>query len=140
LYLGRFFAYKKQEHPMIKRANVVNLPKAADGKSLAAVLHKAETTTVRDPYILFDWDEANGKCYQVGYAVLYPGCRTGGHEHEDLEEVYHVKSGYGIMHIGSEVFEIGPGDTWIVPLQKEHWTENPGNLPLEMFWTVIKVK
>lgn len=125
---------------MIKRANVVKLPKAADGKSLAAVLQKAGTTTVRDPYVLFDWDEANGKRYQVGYAVLYPGCRTGGHAHEDLEEIYHVKSGYGIMHIGDEAFDIGPGDTWIVPLQQEHWTENPSNLPLEMFWTVIKVK
>jgi mannose-6-phosphate isomerase-like protein (cupin superfamily) len=124
---------------MRKNINVRKLDRSADGKSLAAVLKKADTTTVRDPYILFDWGDSEGKHFQAGYSVLYPGCRTGGHEHTDLEEVYHVISGYGVMHIGEDAFEVGPGDTWIVPVNQNHWTEDPGNLPLEMFWFVVKV-
>ena len=124
---------------MVKQANIRKLARAGDSKSLAAVILKAETTTIRDPYILFDWDDSEGKRFQAGYAILYPGCRTGGHEHTDLEEVYHVVSGNGVMHVGDDAFEVGPGDTWIVPLNQYHWTENTGNLPLNMFWIVIKV-
>ncbi|MCU0488193.1 MAG: cupin domain-containing protein [Anaerolineales bacterium] len=124
---------------MIKTVNVRSQARAMDGKSFAAMLQKMENNVVRDPYVLFDWGDSQGGHFQAGYSVLYPGCRTGGHGHEDLEEVYHVISGYGIMHIGEDAFEIGPGDSWLVPLKQPHWTENPGNLPLEMFWFVIKV-
>ena len=38
------------------------------------------------------------------------------------------------MHIGDEEFKVGPGDTWVVPIHNQHWTDNPGNIPLQMFW------
>ena len=87
---------------MAKKISLSDLDLAADAKSLKAALEKADTNKVRDPYILFDWDDAEGKNFKAGYAVLYPGCRTGGHEHDDVEEVYHVVNGNGNMYIGDE--------------------------------------
>ena len=124
---------------MAKKISLSDLDLAADAKSLKAALEKADTNKVRDPYILFDWDDAEGKNFKAGYAVLYPGCRTGGHEHDDVEEVYHVVNGKGNMYVGDESFAFEPGDTWIVPRFKHHWTENTGNRPIEMFWILIKV-
>lgn len=124
---------------MIKKTNVENLERAKDSKSLYALLQKAETNKVRDPYIFFDWTDSEGGKFQAGYSVLYPGCRSGGHEHNDAEEVYFVVSGSGVMHIGDESFEICAGDSWVVPLYLHHWTDNPGNNPLELFWIVVKL-
>ena len=124
---------------MAKKSNFLEMEIASDAKSLTAALDKAETNKVRDPYVLFDWDSSEGKNFQAGYAILYPGCRTGGHDHDDVEEVYHAINGSGIMHIGEESFEFGPGDTWIVPRYQFHWTENTGNRPIELFWILIKV-
>ena len=124
---------------MAKIKNVSDLQRASDGKSLKALLEKSGVNSLRDPYIIFDWDDSESKNFQAGYAIVYPGCRTGGHAHEDVEEVYHVVSGTGMMHIGDESFEIGPGDTWIVPLHQDHWTENLGNRALEFFWILVKV-
>lgn len=122
-----------------KRTNVSKLERATDSKSLDAVLKVVDTNKVRDPYILFDWQESEGQNFQAGYAILYPGCRTGGHEHTDVEEVYYVVNGSGVMHVGNDSFDVGPGDTWIVPRYQFHWTENPGNTPLEMFWILVKI-
>ena len=124
---------------MVTRNNFLDMELASDPKSLKATLEKAETNKVRDSYIIFDWDVSEGKHFQAGYAILYPGCRTGGHDHDDVEEVYHVLNGKGVMHIGEEAFEFGPGDSWIVPRYQFHWTENTGNRPMEMFWILIRV-
>jgi mannose-6-phosphate isomerase-like protein (cupin superfamily) len=124
---------------MSNKKNAAESTRANDGKSLAAVMKNMPNNTLRDPYTLLDWGDSKGGHFQAGYSVIYPGCRSGGHEHSDLEEVYHVVSGQGIMHIGEEEFNVGPGDTWVVPINHQHWTDNPGNLPLEMFWIVIKI-
>ena len=124
---------------MARLTNVSKLKRADDPKTLQGLLEKSGTTALRDPYVLFDWDASEGGNFQAGYAIIYPGCRTGGHHHEDVEEVYHVVSGSGVMHIGDESFEVNSGDTWIVPLHLEHWTENLGNRPLEVFWILVKV-
>jgi mannose-6-phosphate isomerase-like protein (cupin superfamily) len=124
---------------MSTKRNVFGLSRANDGKSFDAIMKSASSNTVRDPYVLLDWTDSKGGHFQSGYSIIYPGCRSGGHEHSDLEEVYHVISGHGIMHIGNDEFEVGPGDTWVVPINNQHWTDNPGNLPLEMFWIVVKI-
>ena len=121
------------------KKNAAEMERVSDEKSLSAVLAKADTNKIRDPYIFYDYSDTTGDRFQAGYAVLYPGCRTGGHSHDDAEEVYHVVSGRGVMHIGDESFEVSPGDTWLVPVDEFHWTDNPGNLPLELFWIVIKL-
>ena len=122
-----------------KHTNISRLDRASDPKSLEAALKIAETNKVRDPYILFDWEDSEGKNFQAGFAILYPGCRTGGHEHDDVEEVYYVVNGSGVMHVGEDTFEVAQGDTWIVPRHQYHWTDNPSNTPLQMFWILVKI-
>lgn len=124
---------------MVDKRNASEQKMASDGKSFNAVLKSLQSNTLRDPYILLDWGDSKGGHFQAGYSIIYPGCRSGGHEHSDLEEIYHVISGQGVMHIGDQEFKVCPGDTWVVPINHQHWTDNPGNLPLEMFWTVVKV-
>lgn len=124
---------------MIPRASVNAMERAADGKSLSALLRTVQTNKIRDPYIYFDWDDAGNNRFQAGYSLIYPGCRTGGHEHDDAVEVYFVISGNGVMHVGEEAFEVSPGDSWVVPLHEHHWTDNPCNRPLEMYWIVVKL-
>lgn len=124
---------------MIKVVNTNKLERANDKKSLYSLLTKTGTYEVRDPYILFKPEETQSKAFTAGYATIYPGCRTGGHTHDDVEEIYHIVRGKGNMKIGDEVFEVSAGDTFVVPLYKFHSTENTGNTPLEMFWVLVKV-
>lgn len=99
-----------------------------------------DKNVVRDSYILFDFPESEGKAFQAGYSVVYPGCRTGGHQHEDVEEVYHIIRGEGMMTVGNEAFRVSSGDTLIVPRFQLHTITNSGNLPIEYFWILIKVR
>lgn len=124
---------------MDKAINALQCQRPSDAKSFASLLSKAEANQVRDSFLLIDWGDSRGGRIQAGFAVVYPGCRTGGHHHDDAEEVYHVVGGSGIMHIGESAFEVREGDTWLVPLHEPHWTDNPGNLPLQMFWIVVKL-
>jgi mannose-6-phosphate isomerase-like protein (cupin superfamily) len=121
---------------VIKNASKMN--RNDDNKSMAKVLVKAGTNEVRDPYILFNPEDSQSEC-TVGYAIIYPGCKTSGHTHEDVEEVYHIVRGEGVMTIGDKNYNIKAGDTFIVPLYNFHSTENTGNMPLELFWTLVKV-
>lgn len=99
-----------------------------------------DKNVVRDSYIYFDFDESEGEAFQAGYSIVYPGCRTGGHSHDDLEEVYHIVRGTGLMTIGDDEFEVQPGDTYLVPRFQHHTFKNPGNMPVEYFWIVIKTE
>ncbi len=121
----------------VTKKNYKNLPAASDSGSFHDFKKSKEPIKLRDPYILFDFQETKNK-YQIGYLIVYPGCRTGGHIHDDAEEVYHVINGYGRMVIGEDEFDIEPADTFIVPSHKMHFTFNTGNSPLKMFWAVVK--
>ena len=59
-------------------------------------------------------------------AVVPPGARTLAHMHHRAEEIYHVTSGTGRMRLGSESFDIGPGDTVLIAPGTEHDVMNTG--------------
>lgn len=59
-------------------------------------------------------------------ARVAPGARTAPHVHRVSEELYHVTQGRGRMTLGNETFEVGEGDTVLIPLGTPHCIENTG--------------
>jgi len=56
--------------------------------------------------------------------TFQPGQYIPPHYHRDLEEVYHVKAGWGRMHVGDEVAVVHSGDTILVPVDTVHSLHN----------------
>ncbi len=60
------------------------------------------------------------------------------HFHPDLEEIYYVLSGYGVMTIGDEKAEISRGDVVYIPVLAPHTLLNTGNVPLRFVTVSVK--
>lgn len=67
---------------------------------------------------------------------LPPGGAEGMHSHmpsdEPLEELYVVIEGQARMHIGSDVFNLSPGDAALAPVGSEHNLRNTGDVLLRV--------
>ena len=59
--------------------------------------------------------------------VLPPGCAVTLHHHRQIEEIYYVVEGRGLMTIGDEVREVEAGDAIYVPRGSRHTLENTGS-------------
>ena len=59
-------------------------------------------------------------------ARVPPGGRTRLHRHHLTEELYHITAGRGLMTLGSETFEVLPGDTLCIPPGTPHCIANAG--------------
>ena len=66
------------------------------------------------------------KAQSLAEATLKPEQSTGKHLHVRAEEVYYVLKGRGLMEIGQEKREIGPGDGIAIPPGSEHKLTNTG--------------
>lgn len=51
----------------------------------------------------------------VSKTILHPGKETGGHSHDDQEEVYHFVYGEGEMGVGPSKFPVSSGDIVLIP-------------------------
>ncbi len=71
---------------------------------------------------------------------LEPGQGVSLHFHPDLEEIYYVLSGYGMMTIGDETKEIERYDVVYIPKTLPHTLNNTGNVPLRFVTLSVKVK
>lgn len=60
-------------------------------------------------------------------ARIPPGETTDLHHHLRSEELYHVTAGEGLMTLGTQQFEILPGDTVAIPPQTPHCVRNIGD-------------
>lgn len=58
--------------------------------------------------------------------VLPPGLAVTPHHHNQLEEIYYILSGGGVMTVGDEKREVGAGDAVYVPRGHRHTLENTG--------------
>ena len=63
-------------------------------------------------------------------AVIESGCSTLRHRHVKTEEVYYVLSGQGMLEIGGEVEEVGPGDARLIVPGDAHRVTATGIEPL----------
>jgi mannose-6-phosphate isomerase-like protein (cupin superfamily) len=65
-------------------------------------------------------------------AVVAPGATTRLHRHRGSEELYLITAGTGRMTLGSETFDVAPGDTVCIPPGTPHCIENTGAGPLHI--------
>jgi len=60
-------------------------------------------------------------------ARLPAGGSTTPHHHVKTEEIYYVLSGQGVMRVGSESQQVGPGDAIAIPPGASHQITNTGS-------------
>ncbi|HVG22352.1 MAG TPA: cupin domain-containing protein [Blastocatellia bacterium] len=64
--------------------------------------------------------------------VLPPGRAVTPHYHKQVEEIYYILSGSGVMTVGDERREVGAGDAVYVPRGHRHTLENTGAEPIRL--------
>ncbi len=120
----------------IKVTNISNTGIQQSEHSFENLLQKKKSNVLRDSFILISPENSTTETLKAGYTTVYPGCRTSGHTHPELEEIYHIVKGQGIMKVGEQEFKVKAGDTFLVPFGDFHTTENPFTETLEYFWVV----
>ena len=64
-------------------------------------------------------------------ARLPAGASTAAHHHVRTEEIYYVLEGRGLMRVGDETREVGPGDAVAIPPGAVHQITNTGTTALK---------
>ena len=119
--------------------NVQNLKPDEGERSLQFNVKKRKSKILRDTYFLIDPEISPSQKLKMGHTIIYPTGKTTGHVHDDMEEVYFVVSGEGIMKIGDDEFPIKTGDAFYVPPGEYHTTYQKGNLPLTVVWVTCRL-
>ena len=119
--------------------NVQNKKPDEDVRSLRASVCGRNKEVLRDTYFLINKENSPTKKLNMGYTTIYPTGSTTGHTHEDMEEVYFVISGKGVMVVGEDKFEVEQGDGLYVPPGVFHTTYQRGNLPMVVLWVTGKL-
>jgi mannose-6-phosphate isomerase-like protein (cupin superfamily) len=65
-------------------------------------------------------------------ATVEPGMHTQAHMHRRSEEIYHITVGTGRMTLGDAEFDIGVGDTVLIPPGTRHFVRNSGSVALKI--------
>lgn len=79
-------------------------------------------------------DRTTSKVTQCSLAeeTLLPGQAVTPHHHRELEEIYYILSGSGVMTVGDEKREVAAGDAIYVPRRSRHTLENTGAEPIKL--------
>ncbi|MBF0465263.1 MAG: cupin domain-containing protein [Nitrospirae bacterium] len=72
------------------------------------------------------------KNQSLASAVIAQGQETLLHKHINTEELYHIVSGTGLMHIDGSEFAVNPGDTVLIEPGIPHKIKNTGREPLQI--------
>lgn len=120
--------------------NVQDKEADVDPRSLRARIQNRDKDVLRDTYFLVDPEDSPSRRLKMGCTVIYPTGTTTGHAHADMEEVYYVISGEGVMVVGEDKFPIKSGDAFYVPPGEFHTTYQSGNLPLTVLWVTGKLE
>lgn len=70
---------------------------------------------IRDTHVYQVIDNKFLNHLTLSKTILHPLERTGGHNHEGLEEVYFFQKGNGRMQLDEEFFAVKPGDVVLIP-------------------------
>lgn len=102
---------------LIKRTSDCNEFTANDGCRIREVLHPAN-----------DGDRlgSSGLPFSLAIARVEPGKQSYAHYLRQVE-VYYILDGRGVMHVGEESAEVGPGDAVYIPPGASQWISNTGD-------------
>ena len=64
--------------------------------------------------------------------VLPPGHTVTPHHHREIEEIYYIVAGRGLMTVGSQQQEVAAGDAVYVPRGHRHTLTNTGTEPIRL--------
>ena len=110
-----------------------------DPRSLRARVSNRDKKVLRDTYYLIEAAKGPSHRLSSGYTTIYPTGSTTGHTHDDIEEIYFVISGEGIMVVGDDEYPIKANDCLYVPPGEFHTTIQTGILPLVVLWITCKL-
>jgi len=79
-------------------------------------------------------DRTSSRITQCSLAeeILPPGCAVTPHHHREIEEIYYIVSGRGLMTVGDEMRHVEAGDAVYVPRGLRHTLENTGREPITL--------
>jgi mannose-6-phosphate isomerase-like protein (cupin superfamily) len=97
-----------------KRASVINTPHGSELRPLI--------------------DRTSSGITQCSLAeeILPPGAAVTPHHHREIEEIYYIVSGRGLMTVGDETREVEAGDAVYVPRGLRHTLRNTGSEPIKL--------
>lgn len=78
----------------------------------------------------------DSKQVMVGQTIYPPGSTHQHHLHPDAEEIVIVLSGRGWHRVGSEYYDIGPGDVVYIPANAAHSAGCEGSDPMVIVWVL----
>ena len=121
--------------------NVQSVKPDLDPRSLRDRVKNRDKVVLRDTYYLINPEDKNcdSRRLTLGHTTIYPTGTTTGHSHDDMEEVYYVVMGKGIMIVGDDEYEVEQGDALYVPPGLFHTTKQRGNSPLVVVWVTCKL-
>jgi len=64
--------------------------------------------------------------------ILPPGKSVRPHRHRETDEIYYIVAGRGVMTVGDEEREVGPGDAVHIPPKHRHTLRNTGTEPMRI--------
>jgi mannose-6-phosphate isomerase-like protein (cupin superfamily) len=64
--------------------------------------------------------------------ILLPGQSVTPHRHREIEEVYYIIEGRGVMTVGREQREVAAGDAIFIPRGNRHTLANTGTEPIKL--------
>ncbi len=105
--------------------------------TFASLVGSGQNPVVRDSFVLLRPGDDGAESLTMGYTVVYPGCRTRGHEHADREEAYYVVRGRGTAVLDKEEVEVREGMAFHIPFGKFHAMINPSKTCLEYVWVIV---
>ncbi|MFO7929546.1 MAG: dimethylsulfonioproprionate lyase family protein [Candidatus Humimicrobiaceae bacterium] len=121
--------------------NIQDLKADIDPRSLRDRVKNRDKDILRDTnYVINPEDEGcESRRLTLGHTIIYPTGTTTGHSHDDMEEVYYVVMGKGVMVVGDDEYDIQQGDALYVPPGEFHTTKQRGNLPLIVVWVTCNI-
>lgn len=101
------------------------------------IQYKEQAELIRDNETYKVYDLTTLKDLNLSLTELNPGKETGGHSHQEADEIYVFIEGNGSMEIGEEKIQINSGDVVAVPGGKFHKVFNEGDKILS-FWSIFE--
>lgn len=98
-------------------------------RARAGVINTAHGSQIRP---LIDRTTSGVTQCSLAEEMLPPGCAVTAHHHREIEEIYYVVSGTGLMTVGDETREVNAGDAIYVPRGCRHTLRNTGSEPIKL--------